>query len=80
MQKWKIFKVDSGVRQLDAGRGGGGSKSMDERGCAILAFELVPKPLIFRIKILPKNLFYKTLRLPFQQGKLDKTTSFVSHE
>ena len=34
----------------------------------------------FRIKILPQNLFYKILRLLFQQGKLERTTSFVSHE
>ena len=27
--------------------GGGGSESMDQRGCAILALEVVPKNLIF---------------------------------
>ena len=42
---------------------------MEGRECAILAFELVPK-----------NLFYKMLCLPFRQGKLERSTSFVSNE
>ena len=53
--------------------GGGGSESMDGRGCAILA-------LNFRINILPKNVFYQILCLPFQQRKLEIAISFVSHE
>ena len=39
--------------------GGGVSELMDGRGCAVLALEMVPK-----------NLFYKILCLLFQQGKL----------
>ena len=58
----------------------GVSESMDGQGCAILALELVPKSFDFRIKILPKNLFYKTLCLLIQQGKMERATSFVSHE
>ena len=34
----------------------------------------------FHIKILSKNLFYKILCLPFQQGKLERATSFLSDE
>ena len=68
------------VRLLLGGLGGGGSELMDGRGCAIFAAQLAPKNLIFHIKILPKNLFYKILCLPFQQGKLERTTSFVSHK
>ena len=34
-------------------RGGGGSESMDKRGCAILALELVPKNLTFTKKAYP---------------------------
>ena len=50
-------------------RGEGVSELMDGQGCAILALELAPK-----------DLFYKILYLPFQQGKLERATSFVSHE
>ena len=38
------------------------------------------KKINFRIKILPKNLFYKILCLPFQQGTLGRTTVFISYE
>ena len=50
------------------------------RGCAILALESVHTNLIFCIKIRPRNLFYKILCLPFQQGKLVRTTSLIFHE
>ena len=62
------------------GWGGEGKKRIDGwRRCAILALELVQK-CNFPIKILPQNLFYKILCLPFQQGKLEIATSFVFHE
>ena len=60
--------------------GGGVSESMEGRGCAILALELVLKKFNFRIKILPKNLFHKILHMPFQQGGPERTASFVSYK
>ena len=41
------------------GGGGGGSESMDGRGFAILALELVPKNLIFAQKSCPKIYFIR---------------------
>ena len=63
-----IFSDMAGPISRGGGGGGGVSESMDGRGCAILALELVPK-----------NLFYKILCFPVQQGKLERATSFVSH-
>ena len=39
-----------------------------------------PKFNFYIYDTLPKNLFYKILFLPFQQGKLEWTAIFVSHE
>ena len=41
---------------------------------------LVTQKFNYRMKTLPKNLFYGILCLPFQQGKLERTAIFVSHE
>ena len=52
-------------------RGGGGegvSESMDRRGVCHFGSRSGTQKFNFRIKILPKNLFYKILCLLFQQG------------
>ena len=59
--------------------GGGLSESMDGRGCAILALELVPKNLIFA-KNPTQKFILQDFKLTFQRGKLEKATNFVSHE
>ena len=60
---------------------GGGGRGIDgPTGVCHFGFSIGTQNFNFCIKILPKNLFYKILRLPFQQGKLGRTTGFVSHE
>ena len=54
---------------------------MDGQKCTILVLELVPKNLIFASKNPTQKLILQLiLRLPFQQGKLERATSFVLHE
>ena len=71
--------VSLNIVHLHSWGGGGVIESMDRWGCAILALNWYTK-ISFLHKFLTKILFYKILYLPFQQGKLERAISFVSHE